>query len=104
MNELLFNDASPTNLHIVTSTIFNMCNSSFFIAHRPNAVYTVSEKVHPLTFVRPSVRSFVCLLPPCECYILQTNEPISMQIDTNLQGSKAAEVRFKGLGETSFST
>jgi len=51
-----------------------------------------------------SVRPFVCLLPTCECYILKTNEPISMQIDTNLQGSKAAEVRFEGLGETSFST
>jgi len=61
MNESLFNDASPTNLHVVTSLISTYMqlplNSDIcairrfsFTAHRPNAVYTVSEKVHPLTF------------------------------------------------------
>ena len=71
-------------------------------------------------FVRPSVRSFVCLLPTCERYTLKTNEPTSMQIGINLpprQGmngrprgsvsqrsrSHEAKVMFGSLAEKSFS-
>jgi len=65
MNESLFNDASPTNLHAVTSTISSYscpwiqtnlaCAPAqvvvFHLLHTDRMqLYTVSDKVHPLTF------------------------------------------------------
>ena len=43
-------------------------------------------------FVRPSV-SIVRLLPTCERYTSKTNEPISMEIGTNLSWGKGMNGR-----------
>ena len=68
MNESLFNDASPTNLHVVTSIAhihlqlplnsdkFNLLLRNIVVFNVPvlytdqMQLYTLSEKVHPLTF------------------------------------------------------
>ena len=46
--------------------------------------------------VCPFVRSFVRLLPTCERYLLKTNEPMSMQIGTNLPRVKGMNDRRRG--------
>jgi len=65
MNESLFNDASPTNLYVVTSptstyscpwiqTSLTCAPAQFVVFHLLHTdrmqLYTVSEKVHPFTF------------------------------------------------------